>query len=61
MAPNAAYVLNPSNASDGYGDWDEDGMNNLEEYQVALAEDLGRGYSSECVTLHPRPSPNRLA
>ncbi|MEC7088888.1 MAG: hypothetical protein VXW82_00230, partial [Candidatus Thermoplasmatota archaeon] len=35
MAPNAAYVLNPSNASDGYGDWDEDGMNNLEEYQVA--------------------------
>ncbi len=29
MAPNAAYVLNPSNASDGYGDWDEDGMNNL--------------------------------
>ena len=35
MAPNAAYVLNPANASDGYGDWDEDGMNNLEEYQVA--------------------------
>ena len=22
-------LLNPSNASDGYGDWDEDGMNNL--------------------------------
>ncbi|MBL6742781.1 MAG: hypothetical protein ISP83_00200 [Candidatus Poseidonia sp.] len=35
LAPNAAQVLNPSNASDGYGDWDEDGMNNLEEYQVA--------------------------
>ena len=35
MAPSAAYVLNPANASDGYGDWDEDGMNNLEEYQVA--------------------------
>ena len=32
MAPNAANVLNPANASDGYGDWDEDGMNNLEEY-----------------------------
>ncbi|MGB0780450.1 MAG: hypothetical protein ACPGQN_01580, partial [Candidatus Poseidoniaceae archaeon] len=25
MAPNPSYVLNPSNASDGYGDWDEDG------------------------------------
>ena len=35
MAPNAGYILNPANASDGYGDWDEDGMNNLEEYQVA--------------------------
>jgi len=35
MAPNAAHVLDPANASDGYGDWDEDGMNNLEEYQVA--------------------------
>ena len=23
------------NNSDGYGDWDEDGMNNIEEYQVA--------------------------
>jgi hypothetical protein len=34
-APNAAYVLDPANASDGYNDWDEDGMNNLEEYQVA--------------------------
>ena len=22
-------MLNPANASDGYGDWDEDGMNNL--------------------------------
>ncbi|MGB2393736.1 MAG: hypothetical protein ACPICH_06445, partial [Poseidonia sp.] len=32
MAPSASYVLNPANASDGYGDWDEDGMNNLEEY-----------------------------
>ena len=31
----ATYALNPSNASDGYGDWDEDGLNNLEEYQVA--------------------------
>ena len=35
FAPSAAYVLSPSNASDGYGDWDEDGLNNLEEYQVA--------------------------
>lgn len=34
-APNAASVLNPANASDGYNDWDMDGMNNLEEYQVA--------------------------
>lgn len=33
--PNAAWTLNPANASDGYGDWDEDGLNNLEEYQVA--------------------------
>jgi len=32
---NSAWTLNPSNASDGYGDWDEDGLNNLEEYQVA--------------------------
>lgn len=32
---NALETLNPSNASDGYGDWDEDGMNNYEEYQVA--------------------------
>jgi len=28
-------LLNPANNSDGYGDWDEDGMNNLEEYKVA--------------------------
>ena len=28
-------TLNPANASDGYGDWDEDGLNNLEEYEVA--------------------------
>ena len=28
-------VLDPANASDGYGDWDEDGLNNFEEYQVA--------------------------
>ena len=32
---NPAWALNPANASDGYGDWDEDGLNNLEEYQVA--------------------------
>jgi len=30
-----SMVLNPANASDGYGDWDEDGLNNFEEYQVA--------------------------
>ena len=29
-------LLDPANNSDGYGDWDEDGMNNIEEYQVAL-------------------------
>jgi hypothetical protein len=28
-------LLDPANNSDGYGDWDEDGMNNIEEYQVA--------------------------
>jgi hypothetical protein len=32
---DAGMVLNPANASDGYGDWDEDGLNNFEEYQVA--------------------------
>ena len=32
---DASMVLNPANASDGYGDWDEDGLNNFEEYQVA--------------------------
>jgi hypothetical protein len=33
---NDFETLDPANASDGYGDWDEDGMNNLEEYEVAL-------------------------
>ena len=28
-------LLNPANSSDGYSDWDEDGLNNIEEYQVA--------------------------
>jgi len=32
---DASMLLNPANASDGYGDWDEDGLNNFEEYQVA--------------------------
>lgn len=32
-------LLNPANASDAYGDWDEDGLNNLEEYRVA--DDFG--------------------
>ena len=32
---DASKTLNPANASDGYGDWDEDGLNNLEEYEVA--------------------------
>ena len=31
-----SQTLDPANNSDGYGDWDEDGMNNIEEYQVAL-------------------------
>ena len=39
----ASQVLDPANNSDGYGDWDEDGMNNIEEYQVALA--FGEGNS----------------
>ncbi|MDP6869791.1 MAG: hypothetical protein QGI21_03345 [Candidatus Poseidoniaceae archaeon] len=30
-------LLGPANNSDGYGDWDEDGMNNIEEFQVSLA------------------------
>ena len=36
-ATAASQTLDPANNSDGYGDWDEDGMNNIEEYQVALA------------------------
>lgn len=32
---DAGMLLNPANASDGYGDWDEDGLNNFEEYKVA--------------------------
>ena len=39
-------LLSPSNASDGYNDWDEDGLNNLEEYQVALKFDLVNGLPS---------------
>jgi hypothetical protein len=39
LAPQ--QLLNPANNSDGYGDWDEDGMNNLEEYKVA--EIFGEG------------------
>ncbi|HII30440.1 MAG TPA: hypothetical protein HA320_00120, partial [Candidatus Poseidoniaceae archaeon] len=39
-------LLNPSNASDGYNDWDEDGLNNLEEYEVALKFDLVNGLPS---------------
>ena len=38
--------LNPSNASDGYNDWDEDELNNLEEYQVALKFGLTNGLPS---------------
>lgn len=29
------HVLSPSNSSDSYGDWDEDGLSNVEEYKVA--------------------------
>ena len=32
---DVSKTLNPANSSDGYGDWDEDGLNNYEEYQVA--------------------------
>ena len=35
-ATAGSQLLDPANNSDGYGDWDEDGMNNIEEYQVAL-------------------------
>ena len=38
----ASQVLDPANNSDGYGDWDEDGMNNIEEYQVELAFGEGK-------------------
>ncbi len=35
-APSAAgQVLSPSNASDGYGDWDRDELNNIEEHAVS--------------------------
>ena len=34
-ATAASQILDPANNSDGY-DWDEDGMNNIEEYQVAI-------------------------
>ena len=34
-ATAGSQLLDPANNSDGYGDWDEDGMNNIEEYQVA--------------------------
>ena len=29
-------VLDPSDPSDGFFDWDDDGLNNLEEYGSAL-------------------------
>ena len=32
---DVSMLLDPANASDAYGDWDEDGLNNLEEYMVA--------------------------
>ncbi|MEC8780489.1 MAG: hypothetical protein VXX54_04620, partial [Candidatus Thermoplasmatota archaeon] len=32
---DSSMLLDPANASDAYGDWDEDGLNNLEEYLVA--------------------------
>ena len=37
LAPNqdSSKTLDPANASDGYNDWDEDGLNNVEEYMVA--------------------------
>ena len=38
--------LNPFNSSDGYNDWDEDGLNNLEEYQVANKFGLTNGLPS---------------
>ena len=32
----SAQLLDPTNGSDAYHDWDEDGLNNMEEYQVAF-------------------------
>lgn len=43
---DANKQLNPHNSSDGYNDWDEDGLNNLEEYQVANKFGLTNGLPS---------------
>lgn len=34
--PNTLDLLNTANSSDAYHDWDNDGLNNFEEYQIAL-------------------------
>ena len=67
-------TLNPANNSDGYSDWDEDGLNNIEEYQVADAfgesnftspwhadtdqDDMPDGWEASN-GLHPRDGSNR--
>ena len=64
----ANELLNPSNASDGYSDWDEDGLNNLEEYQVALKFGLYNGLPSftspwleDTCLLYTSPSPRDIS
>jgi len=39
MGADPGHILKPANSSDSYGDWDEDGLSNVEEYKVA--DDFG--------------------
>ena len=55
--PTQPTFSNPSNASDGYGDWDEDGMNNLREYQVAQIFGEGNLVFLEVVRSSSSPVP----
>ncbi|MDP6010549.1 MAG: hypothetical protein QF707_02025 [Candidatus Poseidoniaceae archaeon] len=35
MGADPGHILKPANSSDSFGDWDEDGLSNVEEYKVA--------------------------
>ena len=39
MGADPGQILKPANSSDSFGDWDEDGLSNVEEYKVA--DDFG--------------------